>query len=100
MTEFRKYLITNYVQNGAEGLGVIVDRLRIAVFQNINLYMEKFEDEFLGYLIDFAYAVWVLLVKNLSQSSSQDRLVVMAIEFLTNISLSSHHAILVQGGGV
>ena len=97
MTEFRKYLITSYVHNDVEGLEV-VDQLRAAVCENINLYMEKYEEEFQGYLSDFASAVWSLLV-HVSQSSRQDRLVVMAIKFLTTVSKSLHHA-LFQGESV
>ena len=63
MTEFRKYLIYNYPvleNSGADGLAII-DELRAAVCENINLYMEKNEEEFQVYLNDFAIVVWSLL---------------------------------------
>ena len=63
MTEFRKYLIYNYPvleNSGANGLAII-DELRAAVCENINLYMEKNEEEFQVYLNDFAIVVWSLL---------------------------------------
>ena len=62
MTEFKKYLNTKYPleNSGADGLA-IVDELRAAVCENINLYMEKNEEEFQVYLNDFALAVWSLL---------------------------------------
>ncbi|KAH7519468.1 exportin-2 [Ziziphus jujuba] len=100
MTEFRKYLITNYPaleSSGADGLA-LVDDLRAAVCENINLYMEKNEEEFQGYLNDFASAVWNLL-GNVSQASSRDQLAITAIKFLTTVSTSVHHA-LFQGEGV
>lgn len=100
MTEFRKYLTTNYPaleSSGADGLA-LVDDLRAAVCENINLYMEKNEEEFQGYLNDFASAVWNLLA-NVSQASSRDQLAITAIKFLTTVSTSVHHA-LFQGEGV
>ncbi|OIW16765.1 hypothetical protein TanjilG_05499 [Lupinus angustifolius] len=100
MTEFRKYLTTSYPAlegSGPDGVAV-VDELRAAVCENINLYMEKNEEEFQGYLNDFALAVWTLL-GNVSQLSSRDRLAITAIKFLTTISTSVHHA-LFAGEGV
>ncbi|KAL5572133.1 hypothetical protein UlMin_021730 [Ulmus minor] len=99
MTEFRKYLTTNYpvLENTADGVA-LVDELRAAVCENINLYMEKNEEEFQGYLNDFASAVWSLL-GNVSQVSSRDQLAVTAIKFLTTVSTSVHHA-LFAGEGV
>ncbi|GMY07553.1 exportin-2 [Fagus crenata] len=100
MTEFRKYLITNYPvleNSGADGLA-LVDELRAAVCENINLYMEKNEEEFQVYLNEFALAVWSLL-GNVTQSSSRDQLAVTAIKFLTTVSTSVHHA-LFAGEGV
>ena len=100
MTEFRKYLISNYPMlenSGADGLA-IVDELRAAVCENINLYMEKNEEEFQVYLNDFALAVWSLL-GTVTQSSSRDQLAVAAIKFLTTVSTSVHHA-LFAGEGV
>ncbi|KAB1219642.1 Exportin-2 [Morella rubra] len=100
MTEFRKYLTTNYQvleSSGADGLA-LVDELRAAVCENINLYMEKNEEEFQGYLNEFALAVWSLL-GNVTQSSSRDQLAIVAIKFLTTVSMSVHHT-LFAGEGV
>lgn len=100
MTEFRKYLTTNYPaleSGGVDGLA-LVDELRAAVCENINLYMEKNEEEFQGYLNDFAQAVWSLL-GNVNQSQSRDQLAIMAIKFLTTVSMSVHHT-LFAGEGV
>ncbi|GAV68224.1 CAS_CSE1 domain-containing protein/IBN_N domain-containing protein/Cse1 domain-containing protein [Cephalotus follicularis] len=99
MSEFKKYLTANYpaLEGSADGLA-LVDELRAAVCENISLYMEKNEEEFQGYLNDFALAVWTLL-GNVSQASSRDRLAVMAIKFLTTVSTSVHHT-LFAGEGV
>ncbi|GLT79782.1 hypothetical protein SLA2020_512570 [Shorea laevis] len=98
MGEFKKYLTTNYpmLENSSDGLAV-VDELRAAVCENISLYMEKNEEEFQGYLNDFASAVWTLLT-NVSQSSSRDKLAVTAMKFLTTVSTSVHHALFASDG--
>ncbi|XP_061996202.1 exportin-2 [Rosa rugosa] len=99
MTEQRKYLANSYpaLENSADGLAV-VDELRAAVCENINLYMEKNEEEFQAYLNGFALAVWNLLT-TVSQASSRDQLAVTAIKFLTTVSTSVHHN-LFAGDGV
>ena len=94
MTEFMKYLTTRAVP------APLLDQLRVAVCENINLFMEKNEEEFRGYLIDFASAVWNLLADmSLSPSHGHDHLAVTAIKFLITVSTSVHHA-LFQGDGV
>ncbi|XP_044492917.1 exportin-2-like [Mangifera indica] len=99
MSEFKKYLTTNFptLESSSDGLG-LVDELRAAVCENISLYMKINEEEFQGYLNDFALAVWTLL-GNVSQSSSRDALAVTAIKFLTSVSTSVHHT-LFSGEGV
>ncbi|KAH7510899.1 hypothetical protein FEM48_ZijujUnG0073300 [Ziziphus jujuba var. spinosa] len=101
MTEFRKYLITNYAfAVAADGLAALVDDLRAAVCENINLYIEKNEEEFRCYLKEFVSAVWILLGNMVSQASSnRDQLAIAAIKFLTTVSTSVHHA-LFDGEGV
>ncbi|GLT76990.1 hypothetical protein SLA2020_486200 [Shorea laevis] len=98
MGEFKKYLTINYplLESSSDGLAV-VDELRAAVCENISLYMEKNEEEFQGYLNDFASAVWTLLT-NVSLSSSRDKLAVTAMKFLTTVSTSVHHALFGSDG--
>lgn len=93
MTEFLKYLTTPYpaLESTTEGVAV-VDELRAAVCENINLYMEKNEEEFQGYLEGFAKAVWELLIR-ISGSPNRDRLTITAIKFLTTVSTSVHHTL-------
>ncbi|CAN0889573.1 CAS [Linum grandiflorum] len=98
MTEFKKYLTSNYPAMESSGPGLaIADDLRAAVCENISLYMEKNEEEFQPYLNDFALAVWSLLV-NVSQNPSRDRLAVTAIKFLTTVSTSVHHSLFREDG--
>ncbi|KAK9910161.1 hypothetical protein M0R45_034135 [Rubus argutus] len=99
MNEQRKYLATSYpaLESSPDGLA-LVDELRAAVCENINLYMEKNEEEFQAYLNGFALAVWNLLT-SVSQASSRDQLAVTAIKFLTTVSTSVHHN-LFAGDGV
>ncbi|KAF8106941.1 hypothetical protein N665_0129s0011 [Sinapis alba] len=93
MGVFKKCLSSNYpaLENTADGL-TLVDDLRAAVCENINLYMEKYEEEFQGFLKDFASAVWTLL-RDVSKSPSRDQLATTAIKFLTTVSTSAHHAL-------
>ncbi|AES75588.1 putative armadillo-like helical protein [Medicago truncatula] len=94
MTEFGKYLTNSYPfleGCGPDGLA-LVDELRVAVCENINLYMVKYEEEFKEHLSGFAQDVWNLL-RNVSQSSGRDQLAVTAIKFLTTVSTSVHHAL-------
>ncbi|KAJ0258194.1 Exportin-2 [Hirschfeldia incana] len=93
MTVFKKCLSSNYpaLESTAEGLA-LVDDLRSAVCENINLYMEKYEEEFRVYLEGFASAVWTLL-RDVSKSPSRDQLATTAIKFLTTVSTSAHHAL-------
>ncbi|PIA33874.1 hypothetical protein AQUCO_03900017v1 [Aquilegia coerulea] len=93
MGEFLKYLRTTYpdLESSADGMA-LVDELRVAVIENINLYMEKNEEEFQVYLKNFAEAVWRLLV-TASAFPSRERLTITAIKFLTIISTSVYHTL-------
>ncbi|KAL5726908.1 hypothetical protein ACHQM5_000152 [Ranunculus cassubicifolius] len=93
MTEFLKYLTTHYpaLENSSDGMAV-VDGLRAAVCDNINLNLEKNEEEFKGFLEGFAKAVWELLIR-ISGSPNRDRLTITAIKFLTTISKGVHHTL-------
>jgi exportin-2 (importin alpha re-exporter) len=92
MGEFHKYLIyTNpHIQETDPEKTSVIDELKAAICENINLYMEKNEEEFQGYLGQFATDVWSLLM-SVSISTSQDWLATTAIKFLTTVSKSVHH---------
>ncbi|AEC10713.1 cellular apoptosis susceptibility protein, putative / importin-alpha re-exporter [Arabidopsis thaliana] len=93
MGEFKKYLSSNYpaLESTEEGL-TLVDDLRAAICENINHYIEKNEEEFQGFLNEFASVVWTLL-RDVSKSPSRDQLATTAIKFLTSVSTSVHHAL-------
>uniref|UniRef100_A0A0D9UYL1 Importin N-terminal domain-containing protein n=1 Tax=Leersia perrieri TaxID=77586 RepID=A0A0D9UYL1_9ORYZ len=90
MTEFRAFLTTSYPP-ALEADGA-PDALRAAVCDNLQLYMEKYEEEFRGYLKEFVEAVWGLLMAP-SVSPSRGQLAVTAIRFLTTVAESVHHAL-------
>jgi exportin-2 (importin alpha re-exporter) len=92
MGEFHKYLIYSnpHVQETDPEKTSVIDELKAAICENINLYMEKNEEEFQGYLGQFATDVWSLLM-SVSISTSQDWLATTAIKFLTTVSKSVHH---------
>ncbi|XP_062188834.1 exportin-2-like [Phragmites australis] len=90
MTEFRAFLTTSYPPPvEADGAP---DALRAAVCDNLQLYMEKYEEEFRGYLKEFVEAVWGLLMAQ-TASPSRGQLAVTAIKFLTTVAESVHHAL-------
>ncbi|CAL9170699.1 unnamed protein product, partial [Musa hybrid cultivar] len=90
MTEFLAYLGTAY-SPAVESEGTL-DSLRASVCENLQLYMEKNEEEFKDYLNDFASTVWKLLMTP-GASPSRDQLTVTAIKFLTTVSTSVHHSL-------
>ncbi|CAL4918693.1 unnamed protein product [Urochloa decumbens] len=90
MTEFRAFLTTSYPPPvEADGAP---DALRAAVCDNLQLYMEKYEEEFRAYLKEFVEAVWGLLMAH-TASPSRAQLAVTAIRFLTTVAESVHHAL-------
>ncbi|KAG6546655.1 hypothetical protein Mapa_011844 [Marchantia paleacea] len=98
MGEFHKYLTYNNpsLTEAEADKESVVDQLKAAICENINLYMEKNEEEFQGYLSQFAQDVWGLLM-TVSTSPSHDRLATTAIKFLTTVSKSVHHVLFADG---
>lgn len=90
MGEFMVYLTKSF-DSKIESEGV-ADSLRAAVCNNLQLYMEKNEEEFRDYLKDFAAAVYNLLTVQVS-SPARDELTITAIKFLTTVSTSVHHGL-------
>ncbi|EOA39589.1 hypothetical protein CARUB_v10008209mg [Capsella rubella] len=92
MKKFQKYLSSSYysaLESTEDGLR-LVDDLRAAVCEIINLFMEKYEEEFGDFRDGFASAIWKLL-RDVSKSLRRDKLATKAIKFLTIISKSVHH---------
>ena len=98
MGVFNKCLSCNYpsLESTADGLE-LVDDLRSAVCDNINLYMDKYEEEFQRFVEGFALAVCTLL-REVSKSPIRDQLATRAINFLTTVSTTSAHHALFAGG--
>jgi len=67
-----------------------VDQVKAAVCDNINVYMEKSEEEFAPYLQTFVQDVWTLLMST-DLASNRDHLVTSGVKFLTTVASSVHH---------
>eukprot|EP01012_Entosiphon_sulcatum_P005405 TRINITY_DN1239_c0_g1_i1.p1 TRINITY_DN1239_c0_g1~~TRINITY_DN1239_c0_g1_i1.p1 ORF type:complete len:965 (-),score=254.06 TRINITY_DN1239_c0_g1_i1:306-3176(-) len=63
------------------------------VLQCITLYLEKFDEDFQPYVQGFVTAVWELL-QTLTKKPKHDQLNIAAMEFMTAITKTIHHAIL------
>ena len=70
----------------------LVEQVQAAVCENLELYMQKYEEEFGKYLPTFVPLVWQLLVAKGSQAR-YDTLVTTCIKFLTSVSMSVHHSV-------
>ena len=66
------------------------DQLKAAVCDNINLYIEKNEEEFAPYLQQFVQDVWTLLMST-DLATNRDHLVTSGVKFLTTVASSVHH---------
>jgi|Transcript_930 exportin-2 (importin alpha re-exporter) len=66
------------------------DQLKAAVCDNINLYIEKNEEEFAPYLQTFVQDVWTLLMAT-DLATNRDHLVTSGVKFLTTVASSVHH---------
>jgi len=94
MTLFRKYLTyeSQFVQlvgDEDEEKAGILQQVHTCVCQNINLYTEKYEEEFNPFLQTFLKDVWTLLLKT-STAPKYDMLVSAAIRFMTSVTTSIH----------
>ena len=67
-----------------------VDQVKAAVCDNINLYIEKNEEEFAPYLQTFVQDVWTLLMAT-DLKANRDHLVTSGVKFLTTVASSVHY---------
>ena len=60
----------------------VVDQVKAAICDNVNLYIEKNEEEFQRFLQIFVQDVWTLLTKT-GLEPNKDHLVTSGVRFLT-----------------
>lgn len=70
-------------------------QVKAAICEDVNLLLEKSEDEFAPYLRGFATAVWQQLMA-VGPEPAQDALATEAIRFLTTIVSGVHHALFAE----
>ena len=73
-----------------------IEQLQAAIVENVNLYAEKYEEEFMPHLPPFAQAVWALLGR-LGGQTKYDTLASASIKFLTSIVSKQHYSALFAG---
>jgi len=73
-----------------------IEKLQAAIVENVNLYAEKYEEEFAPHLPGFAQAVWALLMR-CGPHNKFDALASTAIRFLTSIVSKQHYSSLFAG---
>ena len=70
--------------------------MKAAICDNVNLYIEKNEEEFQRFLQTFVQDVWTLLTKT-GLEPNKDHLVTSGIRFLTTVANSVHHTLFAGG---
>eukprot|EP00850_Spirogloea_muscicola_P008170 SM000043S15798 [mRNA] locus=s43:232850:238627:+ [translate_table: standard] len=68
----------------------LINSLKASICENVNLYVEKYEEEFQEFLPIFANDIWTLLL-SLGLSAGQDRIATTSINFLITVARSVHH---------
>lgn len=89
MQEFIMYLsYTNplLIDNSEESEEGPIEKLQVAIIENLNLYATKYEEFFTPFLGPFTTTVWKLLV-DVGSAPKYDGLATSAMKFLTAISL-------------
>jgi exportin-2 (importin alpha re-exporter) len=74
----------------------VVDQVKAAICDNINLYIEKNEEEFQRFLQTFVGDVWTLLTKT-GMEPNKDHLVTSGVRFLTTVANSVHFSLFAGG---
>jgi exportin-2 (importin alpha re-exporter) len=96
MNQFRKYL--HFQSNSPillsedEDKPGLIHKVQAQICENINLYIEKYEEEFAKFLPAFVQDVWTLLAKT-GLERKYDQLVNSSIRFLTSVAKSVHHTL-------
>lgn len=96
MAEFAKYL--SYVgddQDDDDEMPSSMDKLQVAIVQNLTLYADKDEEPFLPHLPNFTGLVWQLLLR-LSSQPKHDALATACIQFLSLLLSKQIHRSIFQ----
>ena len=98
MGGFHKFLIyENSELESTTDEESILTKVKAAICQNVNVYIEKNEEEFQNYLQTFATDIWGLLLK-VGAQTNKDNLTTTAIRFLTTVAKSVHHKLFEDDG--
>ncbi|KAG2526744.1 hypothetical protein JM16_003714 [Phytophthora kernoviae] len=73
-----------------------IDRLLVAIVENINLYAEKYDEEFKVYLQKFTEVIWNLLANRITLFPKHDELAAKCMKFLTSVASRSFHRALFE----
>jgi exportin-2 (importin alpha re-exporter) len=86
LTFTNKYLIDEEDKAG------ILTRVKESICDTINIYIEKYSEEFLNYIEVFAKNIWDLLIKT-GLDMKYDKLVSKCIHYITNVCKSEKYTI-------
>lgn len=103
MEMFRKFLLMDIkypqlIGEEDDEKPSLLHKIQAAVCQNLNLYIGKYEEEFLPFYETFLKDVWSLLLK-VNKEARFDQLVANAIQFLGSASTSVHYGIFIKEPG-
>ncbi|CAH0489983.1 unnamed protein product [Peronospora farinosa] len=73
-----------------------IDRLLVAIVENINLYAEKYDEEFKPFLQKFTEVIWNLLANRITLFPKHDELAAKCMKFLTSVASRSFHRALFE----
>ncbi|KAE9048933.1 Exportin-2 [Phytophthora rubi] len=73
-----------------------IDRLLVAIVENINLYAEKYDEEFKPFLQKFTEVIWNLLAHRITLYPKHDELAAKCMKFLTSVASRSFHRALFE----
>ncbi|KAE8910914.1 Exportin-2 [Phytophthora fragariae] len=73
-----------------------IDRLLVAIVENINLYAEKYDEEFKPFLQKFTEVIWNLLAHRIALYPKHDELAAKCMKFLTSVASRSFHRALFE----
>lgn len=94
MQEFLSYFDYSnpqFVNDDNEDEPGLIDLLLVGIVENINLYAEKYDEEFKPYLEKFTEVIWHLLAQKISMHPKHDELAAKSMRFLTSIAARAHN---------